>query len=137
MESDGCYSMVGENRFTGIVFGLAGESPEPTNIISVRPGDVVGYFTATYSDVRNTGIRLNPDLIEQSVWYHNSISEEPPMQGDQLCPFRVDAIQLGSETIIVPVASQPAGAILDSFTTQGPVISARIGTQLDIVLMHS
>ncbi len=44
---DGCYSLVGENRFPSISLiagGLVSETPAPSNIITVRPGDVVGYF---------------------------------------------------------------------------------------------
>ena len=46
MQDSGCYSLVGENRFTSIFFGdddLVSETPQPSNIISVQPGDVVGY----------------------------------------------------------------------------------------------
>ncbi len=48
MNIDGCYSLVGENRFPSISLiagGLVSETPAPSNIITVRPGDVVGYFT--------------------------------------------------------------------------------------------
>ena len=53
VQDNGCYSLMGENRFTSIFFGnggLVSETPEPSNIISVQPGDVVGYYTFSRRD---------------------------------------------------------------------------------------
>ena len=44
-----CYSLVGENRFPGVTLEasrLVSETPQPTNVVSVRPGDVLGYFVS-------------------------------------------------------------------------------------------
>ena len=45
-----CYSLVGENRFPEVTFppgDLVRESPLSSDRISVRPGDVLGYFVSS------------------------------------------------------------------------------------------
>lgn len=44
---DGCYGLVGENSFEDITAtsdGLVSQTPEPSSIIGVSPGDVIGYY---------------------------------------------------------------------------------------------
>ena len=110
MQSDGCYSLVGENRFTSITLanGLVSETPEATNVVSVRPGDVVGYFSITELS-SNGGIQLHHELLtRETVWYHTSTGDNPLMAGVQSCPFPV-----GSES----------DRILSSSTNLGPIVS--------------
>ena len=115
VESDGCYSMVGENRFTSIMFDNVIEAtPEPRNLISVRPGDVVGYFHTTNEGFSASGgIQLQNELKRETIWYHTNTDADPLMAtGDETCPF--------------PVGVQ-AGRILRSSTSRGPIISLDIG----------
>ena len=115
METDGCYSLVGENRFSRItlVGRLVSETPEPTNIISVQPGDVVGYF-ATSTRAINNGITvtIHEDLLTgETVWYHTDTEMEPLIPSGEFCPFPV-----GSES----------DRILRSSTNLGPIVSVLI-----------
>ena len=77
INSDGAgeYSLVGENRFSSIRFNEGDpirETPASTNVISVRPGDVVGFFqSSTRGD--NDGIQLRSDFSNaQQLWYQTS-----------------------------------------------------------------
>ena len=120
VEIDGCYSLVGENRFTSITLNtddLVSETPEPSNIISVRPGDVVGYFTITNRNNPNEGIQLNDeneDFSREIVWYHTSTDKDPLMFRGEMCPF--------------PVSASSNNALLTQSTDFGPIISANIRT---------
>ena len=68
-----CYSLVGENRFPGVTLEsgrLVSEAPQPTNVISVRPGDVLGYFvSSSRDDGIPQGIQLDPGFINDVVYY--------------------------------------------------------------------
>ena len=67
-----CYSLVGENRFPGVTLEsgrLVSETPQPTNVISVRPGDVLGYFVSSIRDGDDQGIQLDPDFTNDVVYY--------------------------------------------------------------------
>ena len=79
VESDGCYSLVGENRFTSIMFSndILSATPEATNYISVRPKDVVGFYSVANRDQNNEGVLLYPNLDEETVWYHTGTDSEP------------------------------------------------------------
>ena len=117
MSSDECYGLVGENVFTRITLGgggLVSETPEPTNRITVQPGDVVGYFTFSRSNPQDRdgeGIQLDTNFRDEAVWYHTST--DPIMgRGDPaVCPF--------------PVGSQ-SDRILRSSTNAGPVFSVGV-----------
>ena len=72
VQENGCYSMVGENRYTSISLqrgGKVSETPEPSNILSVQPGDVVGCYTFSRRGT-NDGILLDVRRSFDSVWYH-------------------------------------------------------------------
>ena len=79
---------MGENRFTSISLEsgrLVSETPEPTNMISVRPGDVVGFHQSIDAnedgDVAgsNDGIQLQPGYSnERMIFYQTSASNVPP-----------------------------------------------------------
>ena len=82
VDSDGAgeYSLVGENRFTSIMFAEGdpvSETPEPTNVISVRPGDVMGFFQS--SDMgRNDGIQLETRSFsnDRLLWYQTEFPQD-------------------------------------------------------------
>ena len=115
MQDNGCYNLVGENRFTNItlnISGLVSETPEPSNIISVQPGDVVGYYTFSQieaNDDDGEGIQLNRRYSNDSIWYAN-INGASTM-GEPDCPF--------------PVGH---GRILTSLTNAGPILTVGIAT---------
>ena len=87
--------MVGENIFTTLSLdddGLVSETPEPSNILTVQPGDVVGYYTISRQDMED-GIQLDNDDSQRtdSVWYHTGTDSELFNVGIQNnnCPFPV------------------------------------------------
>ena len=113
MESDGCYSLVGENRFTSITFSndILSATPEATNRISFRPNDVIGFLSITNRNNQNAGIIFDGDLNRETVWYHTGGSDSDPLVADgPACPY--------------PVGS---GRTLASSTSQGPAISISYG----------
>ena len=130
VQDNGCYSLVGENRFTSIHLGddgLVSKTPKPSNIISVQPGDVVGYYTFSRDDPDNSGsqgIQLDTDYTDDIVWY--------------LADFTPDSITLEATNCPLPVGDGP-DRILTSSTNAGPVLSASISkllsTYLKIVLV--
>ena len=115
LPESGCYSFVGENRFTRISLGAGGlvsETPEPSNILSVQPGDVVGYYTFSRDpqDMIGNGIQLDTAQIHDRVWYHTYSGSEPITAGASDCPF--------------PVGS---GRSLKTFVSAAPVLSVKVG----------
>ena len=110
VQDNGCYSLVGENRFTSIRFGNnapVSETPEPSNIISVRPGDVVGYYTfSREGDDDNQGIQLDSSLTNDNVLF---------------LPHTV-----GVSTICALPVEDQNGRTLISSTNAGPVLSVSI-----------
>jgi hypothetical protein len=75
--------MVGENRFTSVRFGSGDpvrESPPSSDRISVRPGDVLGYFVidAGRPDQDN-GIELDTSFSNDRVFYANIDNTALPM----------------------------------------------------------
>ena len=90
MRSNGAgeYNLVGENRFTNIFLGsnrLVSETPEPSNMISVRPGDVVGFFQSAGPNESGNdpdsddGIQLQPSYSNaRLLFYQTSASNVPP-----------------------------------------------------------
>ena len=88
--SDGAgeYSLVGENRFTSIFLRsnrLVSETPEPSSMISVKPGDVVGFFQSAGPDERGNdpdsdyGIQLQPGYSNaRMLFYQTSASNASP-----------------------------------------------------------
>ena len=117
VQDNGCYSLVGENRFTSIHLGdngLVSKTPKPSNIISVRPGDVVGYYTFSRDDPDNSdsqGIQLDTDYTDDIVWY--------------LADFTPDSITLEATNCPLPVGDE-SDRFLTSSTNAGPVLSVSI-----------
>ena len=95
VQDNGCYSLVGENRFTSIFLGIGGlvsETPEPSNIISVQPGDVVGYYTFSRKDYYNfgmEGIQLDSSYNIDSVWYFTDDNDGGLILRPSNCPFPI------------------------------------------------
>ena len=108
----GCYSLVGENRFPGVTLGdggLVSETPQPTNLISVRPGDVLGYFvTSNKRPSSNGGIQLDRSSTNDTVFYASTDTTPLPI-GPDSCPVSVGP-----------------GGVLSSSVNAAPVISVNI-----------
>ena len=83
----GCYSLVGENRFTSITFSNRGpisETPEPTNIISVQPGDVVGYYVLSNRG-GDGGIQMDSGDDSIAIHYNQDNGGNPISLGPDSC----------------------------------------------------
>ena len=101
-----CYSLVGENRFPGVTLAdvrLVSETPQPTNVISVRPGDVLGYFVPSIIIEGDQGIQLDPDFTNDVVYY-----------ADLDAPLTMGTASVGP------------GGVLSLSTSLAPVISVGI-----------
>ena len=69
----GCYSLVGNNRFTQISIsdGLARATPSPQNYVEFQPGDVLGFYMES-DELGDPGIVLKNDPMSgnrEVVWY--------------------------------------------------------------------
>ena len=92
VDSDGagCYSLVGENRFTNITLinRAVSETPEPTNIISVQPGDVVGYYVLSSQERDDDGIQMDSDDDSINLYYNEDNGGNPISLGPDSCQVR-------------------------------------------------
>ena len=106
----GCYSLVGENRFTSIrlINRVVSETPEPTNIISVQPGDVVGYYVLS-SERDDDGIQMDSNDDSINIYYNEDNGGNP--------------ISLGPDSCQVSVGFQ---GLLTEFTSAAPQLSIDI-----------
>ena len=113
-EEEGCFMLVGEmsllevrdsnqdsSRSRGIRTG---------NTISVRPGDVVGYYQNTICrqgiSRQGEGVQLDNSVTDVQVWYHTETVEEPLVVGPSRCVHRVGQEgQLSSLTLAAPAIS--------------------------------
>ena len=103
----GCYSLVGENRFTSITLinRAVSETPEPTNIISVQPGDVVGYYVLSNRG-DNDGIQMDSGDDSINIYYNEDNGGNPILLGPDSCPVRAgDGGVLTSSTNAAPQLS--------------------------------
>ena len=106
VQESGCFSLVGENKFTSISLGdggLVSKTPEPSNILTVQPGDVVGYYTISRGGMGD-GLQLDKSQNIDSIWYHTISESFAPGTADCPLPVGIDKI-------------------LTSFTNGSPVLS--------------
>ena len=110
-----CYSLVGENRFPEVTFPPGDpvrESPLSSDRISVRPGDVLGYFVISNSPnapQRPQGVQLDSSFTNDVVFYAD-IGDNPLPMGPEACPVSVGP-----------------GGVLSRSTNAAPVFSVKIG----------
>ena len=74
----GCYSLVGNNRFTSITpsGGLAKLAPSPQNYIQFQPGDVLGFYVEeAREDNRGVAVLTTDSYTRESVWYASATSQ--------------------------------------------------------------
>ena len=103
----GCYSLVGENRFTSITLinRAVSATPEPTNIISVQPGDVVGYYVLNNRG-RNNGIQMDSGDDSINIYYNEDNGGNPILLGPDSCQVSAgDGGLLTSSTSAAPQLS--------------------------------
>ena len=120
VDSDGCYNMVGEDRYADIQLiqgqdGLVNRTLNSSSFISVQPGDVLGYFTILDND-EDGGIQHDPEFSTESVWYHTNTEQSPLISRGMSCPF--------------PVGEDADTRVLTTFSSFGPVFSVDIGKLL-------
>ena len=108
VHTTGCYSLVGNNRFTSVLLsgGVARVTPLPQNRIPFQPGDVLGFYVES-TRVSNAGSRgvviLNGGFQTEEVWYANIAHYTP---SNPTCPYAVGPHR-----------------VLNTFTNGAPVIS--------------
>ena len=101
---------MGENRFPRITFSNRGpisETPEPTNIISVQPGDVVGYYVLSRNDAFDgNGIQMDIGDDSITIYYNEDNGGDPIELGPDSCQVRAgDGGLLTSSTSAAPQLS--------------------------------
>ena len=108
----GCYSLVGNNRFTSVSLSgrVAVVTPLPQNRIQFQPGDVLGFYVENARG-GDRGVAILSDLNEngdrgyetEEVW-HANIADLILTNID--CPFPVGASEaLNTFTHAAPVIS--------------------------------
>ena len=109
----GCYSLVGNNRFTSISLsgGVAQVTPSPQDYIQFQPGDVLGFYVEEARDEENGVVVLTEpsSFTSELVWY---ASIAPAMATSQNgdCLYSVGS-----------------NGVLDTSTRAAPVISISTG----------
>ena len=109
VKENGCYTLIGENRFSSVKVGDGGlvmQTPEPSDTITVQPGDVVGYFISSDRDPENKGkegIQLNNSHTSDTVFHFNY---SPP-----LFSFNYPATVFPTSTKAGPVLSLNIGKL--------------------------
>ena len=118
----GCYSLVGNNRFTAIpLSGGVAESlvPSSSNYIMLQPGDVLGVYVEEARGGNDGVVILNSDVDDrftsERVWY---ASIAPTMATSQNgdCPYSV-----GSR------------GVLNTLIQAAPVISISTGNSIELL----
>ena len=115
VQTTGCYSLVGSNRFTSVslIDQVAMVTPMPEMRINFQPGDVLG-FSLENTDGSDGGVVLLMESGDQGyeteeVWYADASN---PVIGNRECPY--------------PAGTQ-SGRMLNTFTSAAPVISVSYG----------
>ena len=112
----GCYSLVGNNRFTSILLtlNLVIVTPSPQDQVQFQPGDVIGFYVEE-ARVPNRGVAVlnedvEPRFTSELVWY---ASIAPAMATSQNgdCPYSVGS-----------------NGVLNTLTRAAPVISISTST---------
>lgn len=116
----GCYSLVGNNRFTSIslINDLAIVTPSPQDYVQYQPGDVLGFYIENAAQDHNgIVLRTSPSwLTSELVWFASITgTAKTSLNGD--CPYSVGS-----------------GGVLGRSTRAAPVIS--IATSKCISLKH-
>ena len=88
----GCYSLVGNNRFTSISLNnrVARVTPSPQDYIQFQPGDVLGFYVEVAREVDDGVVVLTDpsSFISELVWYA-SIAPTMATSQNRDCPYSV------------------------------------------------
>ena len=108
----GCYSLVGNNRFTSI--SLSNEqaivTPSPQDYIQFQTGDVLGFYVEVARDDNDGVVVLDDDsFTSELVWYASIVPSMATSQNGD-CPYSVGS-----------------SGVLNTLTQAAPVISISIG----------
>ena len=111
----GCYSLVGNNRFTSISLsgGVARVTPSPQDYIQFQPNDVLGFYIESANPVTSRPpnglvLQTNPArFTSELVWFASIAPSVAASQNrDCTCPYSVGS-----------------NGILNTLTRAAPVIS--------------
>ena len=107
----GCYSLVGNNRFTSISLSdqVAVVTPSPQDYIQFRPGDVLGFYVAEARENNNGVVVLTSpsSFTSELVWYASIVPTMATSQNGD-CPYSIGST-----------------GVLNTVTHAAPVISIR------------
>ena len=114
----GCYSLVGNNRFTSISLsgGVAVVTPSPQDYIKFQPGDVLGFYVEEDRRDKPGGVVIltTRSFTSELVW-HASIAPTMATSQNGDCPYSVGS----------------TGGVLNTLTQAAPVISISISRPND------
>ena len=88
----GCYSLVGNNRFTSIFLqnNLALVTPSPQDYIQFQPGDVLGFYVENAKEEDNGVVVLtNPSSFTNELVWYASIAPTMATSQNGDCPYSV------------------------------------------------
>ena len=117
----GCYSLVGNNRFTSITLinREARVTPSPGDYIQFQPGDVLGFYVEVVARETDNGVvilnnNVDDSFISELVWYAS------------IAPTMAVTSQNGD----CPGYSVGSNGVLNTLTQAAPVISISTGNSL-------
>ena len=98
----GCYSLVGNNRFTSISLsgGVAVVTPSPGDHIQFQSGDVIGFYVEEAIIINS--IHSNPGVVmltspswftSESVWFASIASTTKTSQTLETVPTQLGAVE--------------------------------------------
>ena len=113
----GCYSLVGNNRFTSISLsgGIARVTPSPQDYIQYQPSDVLGFYVESANPVTSRPpnglvLQVSPARFTSEVVWQASIAPSMATSLNRDCPYSVGR-----------------SGILNTLTHAAPVISIDTG----------
>ena len=111
----GCYSLVGNNRFTSIPLsnGVAVVTPSPQDYIQFRPGDVLGFYVEEARGANDGVVVLDGGSFTSELVWYASIAPTMATSQNGNCPYSVES----------------NGGVLNTSTRATPVISISTGIQ--------
>lgn len=120
MNSDGCYRMVGYDRYVGIlgINGLVSKVLEPKHVLKFQPGDVVGLFVFSEGNnncsLEEEGLVMDTSFAQEQVWYHTfTENTHVSFNEERLCPLPVGVDRKLSSSIKAgPILAIQTGKIL-------------------------
>ena len=113
----GCYSLVGNNRFTSIPVsdGVAIVTPSPQDYILFQPGDVLGFYVEDAENISfstpGVVLRTSPSYLTSEIVWFASLNHDATTSQIGDCPYSV---------------GNGSNGVLNTLTRAAPVISISI-----------